>query len=556
MKMRRLAIGTVCAPAIATSACLLLAATAEATADDAGPNGVSKPATEPTPSASSAITPPDDQADGPATTVSPAEEADRGDDPDESAGDSGVDVEPDWVPPEDAGGVDSFGGADEEPAFDATGDNRGPESIPNSARWHAPDSLVAVEAFTAEDADSKGSTDTVDLALQQISQASDELRSATWESGLILAGLVATLPQMYLSGAATSLERWEDGHTSLQEEFAATVGDPFSHWVAGLRIENSIQRTIRVQRQLGAAQDWLTVVGWFGPRETMAAISDLVDQASDNGLVYQILDLYMENVDGVRHVNPIMRMSINGGDYVNVLLDTGSLGLVIDPQVIGLKNIGAPFDHGTGCYGDCSVEYAWDAYNIPITVNDIESSRTPVLVVTLDTWYALSDTNGDYDGILGIGANNPYPYQSNPLTALPGLLNVGVLIQERRRRAILGPNPYAARVTLDGSPIIRDLVVQVGEHDPWLGETWIDSGGIFGTIPKSVIGAGDSVPAGTPISVYTEDGETLLFTYSTTQANRPDVVANGPVIMGFPPFQAAPIYVDFRGSGKTIFNYA
>lgn len=553
MKMSTLVVGAVAAPAIATSVCLLSAAAAGATTEDAGASSVSKsadtsdPSTPPSSPGSDADDPGaitgDDDADPPSDVG-----ADLDADDDESGGAADFNPDDDGGESIPAGEAAGSGDAD----ADADADQSGPESVPNSARRYASESLVTLDTVVDEEPEA----DTVDLALQQIAQARDELYSATWDSGLILAGLAAMLPQMYMSGATTSLERWEHDHARLQEEFAATVDNPFAHWIAGLRIENSIQRTIRVQRQLDAAEDWLPVVGWFGPRDAMAAIAELVDKAADNGLVYQILDLYMENVDGVRHVNPIMRMSVNGGEYVDVLLDTGSLGLVIDPQLIGLKNIGAPFDHGTGCYGDCSVEYAWDAYNIPVAVNGIESSPTPVLVVTLDTWYALSETNGAYDGILGIGANNPYPFPSNPLTALPGLLNQGVLIQERRRRAILGPNPYSARVTLDGAPIIRDLVVQVGDHDRWLVETWIDSGGIFGTVPKNVVGGDDSVPAGTPIAVYTEDGETLLFAYTTTQANKPDVVPGGPVIMGFPPFQAASIYVDFRGSGKTIFNHA
>ncbi len=430
-------------------------------------------------------------------------------------------------------------------------DDAGPTTIPASARANSAPDLVTLDTDDTDD------TDTVDIALEQITEARTDLKEATWDSGNILAGLAAILPQMWLGGAHTSLERWQDDYVQLQQQFAATVDNPFAHWVAGQRIEASIMRTVRVQDQLEAAEKWLGVVGLFGPRESMAEIVTLIDEASDNGLVYQILDLDMQEVGGVRRVDPVFKLSVNGGKFVNVLLDTGSLGLVINPQVIGLEDLGKPVAHGSSCYGNCSLKYEYDTYNIPIAVDDdLVTAPTGINVVTLDTWYALSQTNGDYQGILGIGGKaggGP----SNPLLALPGLLGQGALIEERRGRAILGPNPYAARVTLDGAPS-NNLTVKVGDNDARVLETWIDSGGIFGWVPRSLTNGADSVPAGTKISVYTEDGQTLIFEYTTTRTNTPSVVEDQavPVLMGFPPFAAASIYVDFAGDGKTIFNYA
>lgn len=429
-----------------------------------------------------------------------------------------------------------------------------PAAAPAGTRASSGNTVVTLDAADDEGVVDPTPTDTVDVALDQITEAREDLKEATWDSGNILAGLAAMLPQMWLGGAYASLERWQLNHAALQEQFAASVDRPFTHWIAGQRIEASIMRTIRAQDQLEAAEKWLGVVGLFGPREEAAAIAALINQAADNALVYQILDVYLEDFNGVRRVSPIISLSINGGDPVNVLLDTGSLGLVINPQVIGLKNIGDAIGSGTGCYADCSTPYKYDVYNIPISLGDIESTRTPVLVVTLDTWGALSETNGDYEGILGVGPNSGGAGTSTPLGALPGLLSQGVMLDYRRNRAILGPNPYAPRVVLAGAPS-NNLLVKVGDNDAQVIDTWIDSGGLVGVIPSSVVGGANTIPNGTLISVYTADGETLLFSYRTRGNNTPSVDDNYEfVLMGSEPFTQMPIYTSFV-TGEMALNY-
>ncbi|ANI41280.1 PE-PGRS family protein [Mycolicibacterium vaccae ATCC 25954] len=546
---------------------MLCAATAQAAPDDTSSSTTSTVSAGPTSERDDAASADSSTRQGSETDGNDADEAeaddsdaDAADDADADAEDADADEADDVDEADDADDPDT--GAEVGPS-EATGDRSAPNQVPTSVRYSIADTAESlpdqdvdetpVVLPTAADDDA---TETVDLAQEQITQARDDLRDATWGSGNLLAGLAAMLPQMWMYNADASLERWQMNHARLQEQFAATAGNPFAHWIAAQRIEASIMRTIRVQDQLEAAEKWLPVVGWFGPRDSMAAIGELIAQAAENGLVYQIVELDMESVYGVRRVNPIMMLSINGGAPVRVLLDTGSYGLVIDPQAIGLKDIGAPIDYGSGCYASCLVEYDYEVYNIPIAVDDdVVSARTPVLVVTLDTWAAVAETNSDYVGILGIGPKAG-PGDSNPLTALPGLLGRGMLIEERRNRAILGPNPYAARVTLDGAPS-SDLMVKVGDNAPQVIETWIDSGGVFGNIPASLVNGADNVAPGTLISVYTEDGATLLFSYRTTKNNTPFVVEDSDrVLMGFPPFAAGPIYVDFRGEGKTIFNYA
>ena len=87
----------------------------------------------------------------------------------------------------------------------------------------------------------------------------------------------------------------------------------------------------------------------------------------------------------------------------------------------------------------------------------------------------------------------------------------------------------------------------------------IDSGGVYGTIPSSVIGGSQisgNLPAGTVISVYTGDGQTLLYSYTTTGTNTPTVTSENVMDTGYVPFAQGPVYIAYRGSssGTTIFD--
>ena len=400
--------------------------------------------------------------------------------------------------------------------------------------------------------------DTVPVALEQISDAKEDLREATWDSGNVLAGLAAMLPQMYLSGASASLERWQQNHLLLQQRYAETYDDPFAHWLAGARIENSIQRTVRVQDQLEAAEKLLTVVGWFGTASQMEAIGQLIGTAADNGLVYQIVKMELQyNGDNPVRTEPVIYISVNGGKPAPVLVDTGSLGLIIDPRDVGVDGIGEPTGTGTASYGDGSSVFFWDSYDIPISVDGVESSPTQILVVELQSAQGFTDYNGDYVGVLGIGANAGGPGEFNPFLSMPGLLSQGVLFDERRRRLILGPNPYGARTTIPGAPSSQ-LQVKIGDGEKTLVDTWVDSGGILGSVPDNVYGDGPEVPPGRVVSVYTEDGETLLYSYTTTRKNTLSVTdsEDDPRFnTGFTPFSLGTLYFSFAGAGSTSFNY-
>ncbi|MEW5808626.1 MAG: PecA family PE domain-processing aspartic protease [Actinomycetota bacterium] len=408
---------------------------------------------------------------------------------------------------------------------------------------------------SAGDADDAPDTDTVDLALQQIDDAREQLTKVTWDSGNHLAGLAALYPQMLLGGAQANLQRWQDNHERLQQRWAATAGDPLAHMVTGMLIESSIRQPIRAQYAMDAAEKLIPLVGKLGPRDDVAAIAELVGEARDNGLVYQIVRMDLQyNGDNEVRTEPVIYITVNDGEKAAVLVDTGSLGLVIDPRWVGVDGLGSPGEQGEASYGDGSTVTYVHPYQTTVGVGGATSAPTEVLVVDLESVQGFTDYNGDYVGVLGIGPNAGAPGQSNPFTALPGQLSKGALLDERRRRIILGPNPYAAEFAVDGAPN-TNLVVKVGDFEKQEVKTIVDSGGILGAIPSYLVGGATEIPVGTQISVYAEDGETLIYTYRTTRKNTPSVSDTDDFYLtGFVPFSQRTMYFDYSGNGTTVFN--
>jgi hypothetical protein len=81
----------------------------------------------------------------------------------------------------------------------------------------------------------------------------------------------------------------------------------------------------------------------------------------------------------------------------------------------------------------------------------------------------------------------------------------------------------------------------------------IDSGGEQGYLPSFISG---SVPPGTTISVYTGDGSTLLYSYTTTAGNTPAVISSDQMNTGNEPFALGPVYISYSPSsvGTTVFD--
>jgi hypothetical protein len=295
-------------------------------------------------------------------------------------------------------------------------------------------------------------------------------------------------------------------------------------------------------------------------------------------------------------------VSVNGGKTVPVSVDTGSAGLVLPITDIGLQHLGLPtgfhmFTYGTSAqnlteyalsfnttinFGNgivtaptqvnvplISVEHLSLSLINPITIplpgglSPIEISSIPLTLAypDLPPFTNLFPVGGSgAAGILGVGPAGLIP--SNPVTtALPGQLNQGVLINAPGHYLEFGPNPLTAGVSVPGSPITT-LDVQINNGPLTTVTAAIDSGGEYGSVPSSLVGNnvvpvteaglpisfGEALPVGTQISVYTSNGQTLLYTFTTTATQSPVVVpgqASSSDIFntGFVPFMDGPVYI-------------
>jgi hypothetical protein len=266
--------------------------------------------------------------------------------------------------------------------------------------------------------------------------------------------------------------------------------------------------------------------------------------------------LQMKNV-----TEPVINISVNGGPTVPVLVDTGSAGLVVGLQDIGLKSLGFPTGFGISGYSG-GLHYLFVKFKTTVNFgNGIVTAPTPVDVVLLTFPISLSAflAPDGADGVLGIGPNSLGPGPGSVTASLPGDLSDGVLIDESQGVLQFGPNPLTTRVSVSGAPY-ANLEVQVGNGPLEPVKVAIDSGGVYGTIPSSVIGNSQRsghLPAGTLVSVYTGDGQTLLYSYTTTATNTPTITSGDVMNTGYVPFAQQPVYVENRpsGIGTTSLDY-
>jgi hypothetical protein len=252
--------------------------------------------------------------------------------------------------------------------------------------------------------------------------------------------------------------------------------------------------------------------------------------------------------------NPVVYISINGGPMVPVEVDTGSTGLVIESQYA--QNLGAAVGSGSAGYAG-GLTYNYTTYQATVNFgNNIVTAPTGIDVVSGSAAQSYFAGYGVV-GVLGIGPNNGYPGTSTVVTALPGLLNNGVLINESQGVLEFGPNPLPAGVSVTGAPITT-VDVQINHGSLQNVPVMIDSGGLYGTIPSSVLGTGQvsgNVPSGTIISVYTSDGQTLLYSYTTTGTNSPAITSGGRMETGYEPFAQQPVYIGYSPSGVGVMTF-
>jgi PE family len=260
---------------------------------------------------------------------------------------------------------------------------------------------------------------------------------------------------------------------------------------------------------------------------------------------------------------PLVDVSINGGPSVPVLVDTGSTGLVIPLRDIGLFHLGLPTGVGTGAYSG-GLTYFYVTFDTTVGFGNGIVASTPVDIVVLGfpTPFGNFASSNGAAGIMGIGVNAGGPGPSSPVSGLPSTINHGVLINEPQGYLqFANTNPLPAVTSVSGAPV-SDLAVSVNNGAPLnVPGSFIDSGGVHGTIPSNnPVGGNTTVPAGTTITVYTSDG-TELYTYTTTTTNSPtatSINSGQSMNTGFEPFAQGPVYISYSptGVGTTVFDYS
>jgi hypothetical protein len=394
----------------------------------------------------------------------------------------------------------------------------------------------------------------VTLARGEISDAQASLTQQTWGSGNIPAGVASVVPQLLLAEAAWSLSAWQNNMPGASQAVAATVGIPILHQLTQVNLLATMALPSLAEAGLVGAALLLPLVNLLGA--STAAAQSFVASARSNGKVYAFIPVQMKAV-----TEPVVYVSINSGSRNPMLVDTGSSGLIVT-RASAPGELGPAVATGEITFsGDTSKSFSYTTY---LTTVDFGGGAvtTPTAVNIVDDADAASFRQflapAGVVGILGNGANTygPGPDGYNiPNTSLPGELNDGFLLYQGAFLGlfgvmILGPNPLATRVSVPGAPDAY-VTVSIDGGPKQAADAIIDSGGVYGTLPANLIGGGSEVPSGTKISVYTADGQTLLYSYTTIGTARPTVVPDGSLMnTGYTPFQQGPVYINYAAPDR------
>jgi hypothetical protein len=425
----------------------------------------------------------------------------------------------------------------------------------------------------------------VQLAFDEITAATKALNQGTWGQANIFGGLASIAPQVLLSAASIQLSAWQTLNPVAQSLVAGTAGIPIIHQIAQVSLLGTMLLPGLSQTSLKGAALLMPVVGLFAPAAEAAA-SPKIAQATLDGRVYAVVRLNQYNT-----TEPLVNVKINGVSNVNLLVDTGSSGLVIDQanagNLSGATKIASDqsgsysggFDYKYDTYENATVDFGNGVVSSPTTVNVVTSGTINGHPSTLANFL----TNTGAVGILGVGANAYGPGPSPiPTSTLPGELSDGMLIYQNLLPLglggfiVFGPNPLPAKATLSGTPgTTLNVAIDGGAQQPVV--SLIDSGGVYGTMPSDIVAPASNgyVPQGTKISVYAPNG-TFLYSFTVGSApyapvgvgptDQPDSAGNYLNYMntGNYAYKQGPVYIDYRndgvynngGYGWTVFDIA
>ena len=264
---------------------------------------------------------------------------------------------------------------------------------------------------------------------------------------------------------------------------------------------------------------------------------------------------------------PTVNVSVDGSTPLATLVDTGSSGLLVplnDLSLTQLFDLGFPtginavsFSGGIEAfyleYNDATVGFGDGAVTTTNTPVDVAFFSFPTSFSAgspLDFQQFLTD-NASPGGILGIGASGETGPGIGPFEAA-GV--TGVTVDAPQHELVLGPNAGTPIETLTGAATPTSNLTETVTNSS--GQTLtatvtddVDSGGVFGTIPSSLVGTSGALPDGDIVKVF--DGQTLLYSYTVANDGvneSPTVVSGTAIDSGFAPFFQEPIFISYGGT--------
>lgn len=260
---------------------------------------------------------------------------------------------------------------------------------------------------------------------------------------------------------------------------------------------------------------------------------------------------------------PFISVSIGGGPFSQLTVDTGSVGILVPPQDVNFTSLGPSIGSGTTTYGDAfnSATYTYDKYATTVNFGNGIITTTPVTVGVITSFKhtvngittVLPASQGD--AILGIGSNAGGPATISPVRALPSTLGQGVLLAEQYNALQFGANPFDSFAVSSGAPITTLRVSVNGGPLQTVTGAFVDSGGLWGSVPSS-LGTGSVngyLPAGTHLEFFTASG-TSIYYFTAGTLPQTTVIPGGALNTGNIPFQYMPIYIRYGASGTIFYD--
>jgi hypothetical protein len=277
---------------------------------------------------------------------------------------------------------------------------------------------------------------------------------------------------------------------------------------------------------------------------------------------------------------PTVDVSVDGSTPAATLVDTGSSGLLVpinDLSLTQLFDLGFPtgisstsFSGGVDVfyleYNDATVDYgdgagALSTTNTPIDVEFFSFPTSLSAGSPLDFQQFLSDDDSP-GGILGIGDSGETGPGTSPFEAA-GVSGVTVDVTPNTNAGelVVGSNagtPIEPALNGGATPL-SNLTEVVKDGSTTVGTATVsddvDSGGVFGTIPSTLVGTSGELPDGDTVSVY--DGTTLLYSYEVENngvTESPGELSSGDTAIdsGFAPFNEEPIFISYSGPDGAI----